>query len=45
MLDKITDVRNFGAICRTAECAGVNAILIPEQNSAAINADAVKTSL
>ena len=44
VLDKITDVRNFGAICRTAECAGVNAILIPEQNSASINADAVKTS-
>jgi 23S rRNA (guanosine2251-2'-O)-methyltransferase len=44
VLDRITDVRNFGAIARTAECAGVNAILIPEQNSAAINADAIKTS-
>tara|TARA_B100001113_G_C21073146_1_gene606438 strand:- start:35 stop:784 length:750 start_codon:yes stop_codon:yes gene_type:complete len=44
VLDRITDVRNFGAITRTAECAGVNAILIPEQNSAAINADAMKTS-
>ena len=38
VLDKITDVRNFGAITRTAECAGVDAILIPEQNAAAINA-------
>ena len=44
VLDRITDIRNFGAICRTAECAGVNAILIPEQNAAAINADAIKTS-
>ena len=44
VLDRITDVRNFGAIARTAECAGINAILIPEQNSAAINADAIKTS-
>ena len=44
VLDRITDVRNFGAICRTAECAGVDAVLIPEQNAAAINADAIKTS-
>ena len=44
VLDRITDVRNFGAIARTAECAGVDSILIPEQNAAAINADAIKTS-
>ena len=44
VLDRITDVRNFGAISRTAECTGVDAILIPEQNAAAINADAIKTS-
>jgi len=44
VLDRITDVRNFGAIARTAECGGVDAILIPEQNAAAINADAIKTS-
>ncbi len=44
VLDRITDVRNFGAIARTAECTGVDAILIPEQNAAAINADAIKTS-
>lgn len=44
ILDKITDVRNFGAITRTAECAGVDAIIIPETGAAKISADAVKTS-
>ncbi len=44
LLDKITDVRNFGAIARTAECSGVDAIVIPARNSAQINADAIKTS-
>ena len=44
VLDSITDVRNFGAITRTAECAGVDAILIPEKNTSAINADAITTS-
>lgn len=44
VLDEVTDVRNFGAIVRTAECAGVNAVLIPERGAARINADAVKTS-
>lgn len=44
VLDGITDVRNFGAIARTAECSGVNAIVIPERGSASVNADAVKTS-
>jgi len=44
VMDRITDVRNFGAIIRTSECAGVDAILIPEKNSSAINADSVKTS-
>ncbi|MCK5823459.1 MAG: 23S rRNA (guanosine(2251)-2'-O)-methyltransferase RlmB [Bacteroidales bacterium] len=44
VLDKVTDVRNFGAIARTAECAGVNAIIIPAKGSALINSDAVKTS-
>lgn len=43
-LDQITDVRNFGAIVRTAECAGVHAIIVPEKGAAQINADAVKTS-
>lgn len=44
VLDRITDIRNFGAIVRTAECAGVHAILIPAKGSAALNADAMKTS-
>lgn len=44
VLDRITDVRNFGAIVRTAECAGIDAILLPEQSTAAINEDAIKTS-
>ncbi len=44
ILDQITDVRNFGAIVRSAECAGVQAIIIPEKGMARIGADAVKTS-
>lgn len=44
VLDQITDVRNFGAIARSAECAGVHAIIIPEKGMAKINADAIKTS-
>ena len=44
ILDGITDVRNFGAIARTCECAGVDAIIIPTQGTASINADAIKTS-
>jgi 23S rRNA (guanosine2251-2'-O)-methyltransferase len=44
VLDGVSDVRNFGAIARSAECAGVHAIVIPSAGSAAINADAVKTS-
>jgi len=43
-LDGVSDVRNFGAIARTAECLGAHAILIPEKGSARITADAVKTS-
>ena len=44
LLDGVLDVRNFGAIARSAECAGVHAIVIPSSGSAAINADAIKTS-
>jgi len=44
ILDGVTDVRNLGAIARTAECAGVHAIIIPAKGSAQINPDAVKTS-
>ena len=43
-LDGVTDIRNFGAISRTCECACVDAILLPSYCSATINADAVKTS-
>jgi len=44
ILDHITDVRNFGAIARTAECSGVDAIIIPAKGAAAINEDSMKTS-
>ena len=44
ILDGITDVRNFKAIVRTAECAGVDAVIIPDRNSVRITADAIKTS-
>ena len=44
MLDGVTDVRNFGAIARTCECAGVDAVIIPAKNSVSVNADAIKTS-
>lgn len=44
MLDGVTDVRNMGAIARTAECAGVHGIIVPKRGSAEINPDAIKTS-
>lgn len=44
LLDRVTDVRNFGAIVRTAECAGVQAVIVPAKGGAMINADAMKTS-
>lgn len=44
VLDGVTDVRNFGAVARTCECAGVSAIVIPDRESVSVNADAVKTS-
>lgn len=44
VLDEITDVRNFGAISRTAECLGVHGIVIPIKGGAQINEDAIKTS-
>ncbi|MBE9480842.1 MAG: 23S rRNA (guanosine(2251)-2'-O)-methyltransferase RlmB [Bacteroidetes bacterium] len=44
ILDRITDVRNMGAIARTAECAGLDAIIIPEKGSAQINSDTIKAS-
>jgi 23S rRNA (guanosine2251-2'-O)-methyltransferase len=44
ILDKITDVRNIGAISRSAECAGVDAIILPLKGGAQLNEDAVKSS-
>jgi 23S rRNA (guanosine2251-2'-O)-methyltransferase len=44
VLDSVTDVRNMGAIARTAACVGVHAIVVPLKNAAQINADAIKTS-
>lgn len=44
MLDRVTDVRNFGAIARTAECAGVTGIIIGDKGNAPITSDAMKTS-
>jgi 23S rRNA (guanosine2251-2'-O)-methyltransferase len=44
MLDRITDVRNFGAIVRTAEASGVDAIIVPTRGAAQISGDAMKTS-
>lgn len=44
VLDGLTDTRNFGAIGRTADCSGVNGIIIPERNSVSVTPDAVKTS-
>lgn len=44
LLDGLTDVRNFGAIIRTAECCGVSGIIVPASGSAPVNADAIKTS-
>lgn len=44
ILDGVTDVRNFGAIARTCECAGVDAVVIPFRGSVSVGADAIKTS-
>jgi 23S rRNA (guanosine2251-2'-O)-methyltransferase len=44
ILDRVTDIRNFGAIARTAECAGVDAIVISNKGAAQVSSDAIKTS-
>lgn len=44
LMDSITDIRNFGAIARSAECAGADAIVMPKKNSAPVNGEAVKSS-
>lgn len=44
IFDGVTDVRNFGAIARSAECAGAHGLIVPVKNAAPVNADAIKTS-
>lgn len=44
VFDGVTDVRNFGAIARSAECAGAHGLIVPVKNAAPVNADAIKTS-
>jgi len=44
LLDQLSDVRNFGAIIRTAECTGVNGIIVQKNGSAPVNAETIKTS-
>jgi len=44
VLDRITDVRNFGAIARSCECMGVDAIVIPKADGVSVTADAIRTS-
>lgn len=44
ILDQLSDARNFGAIIRTAECTGVDGIIIGKQGAAPVNGDTVKTS-
>ena len=44
LIDRVTDVRNLGAIARSAECFGAHGIVIPDKGSAPVNADAIKTS-
>ena len=44
LLDQLSDVRNFGAIIRTAECTGVHGIIIQKKGGAPVNGDTVKTS-
>ncbi len=44
ILDRLTDVRNFGAVARTAACTGVHGLVIPPKGAAQVNGDAMKTS-
>lgn len=44
VMDSITDIRNFGAIARSAECAGAHALVMPIKNSAPVNGEAIKSS-
>lgn len=44
VMDSVTDIRNFGAIARSAECAGAHAIIMSLKNSAPVNAEAIRSS-
>lgn len=44
VFDGVTDVRNFGAIARSAECAGAHGLIVPLKNAAPVNAEAIKAS-
>jgi len=44
LLDQLSDVRNFGAIIRTAECTGVDGIIVQKKGGAPVNGDTIKTS-
>ena len=44
VFDGVTDVRNFGAIARSAECAGAHGLIAPLKNSAPVNAEAIRAS-
>ena len=44
VFDGVTDVRNFGAIARSAECAGAHGLIMPVKNSAPVNAESMKSS-
>ena len=44
LFDGVTDVRNFGGIARSAECAGAHGLIVPLKNAAPVNADALKSS-
>lgn len=44
VFDGVTDVRNFGAIARSAECAGAHGLIVPLKNSAPVNAEAIRSS-
>lgn len=44
LLDQLSDVRNFGAIIRTAECTGAHGVIIPKTGNAPVNGETVKTS-
>lgn len=44
VFDGVTDVRNFGAIARSAECAGAHGLIVPLKNAAPVNSEAIRSS-